>query len=247
MIEKDIKKQPSKSTKSSTLTSEEKKSNTNIIKKQDEKLNASKTKSAGLKPLKNTIKLPSKVFAIENINTQAIFDTVLMERNSRRQGTHSVKTRAEVSGTGKKPWRQKGTGKARAGSLRSPHFVGGGRAFGPQVERNYNIKINKKVRKLALFSALTLLAKENSVLVTDSIKLEKPKTKELMNQINQLNLEGRKHILLVTSNDNIYRSANNIPNVATVKVTSLTVEALLWTDALILNSEDLKNLEGMAK
>lgn len=256
MAEKDIKKESPKKKNTTSSSSKSKEVKHNEVVKTTTKKPTTSTKTTKttknnqkneLKPLNNMIKLPAKVFAIENVNTQAIFDTVLMERNSRRQGTHSVKTRAEVSGTGKKPWRQKGTGKARAGSLRSPHFVGGGRAFGPQAERNYNIKVNKKVRKLAFFSALTLLAKSNSVLVTDSINLNEPKTKELVNQLQQLGLEGRKHILVVTSNENVYKSANNIPNVAAIKVTSLTVEALLWTDALILNNEDLKFLEGMAK
>ncbi|MBR3259587.1 MAG: 50S ribosomal protein L4 [Mycoplasmataceae bacterium] len=203
-------------------------------------------KQEALKPLKNTVELPSAVFGIE-INNQAMFDTVMMERASRRQGTHSVKSRAEVSGTGKKPWKQKGTGRARQGSLRSPQFVGGGRAFGPRVERNYNLKVNKKVRRLAFLSALSLLAKEGSILVDDSIKLNEPKTKELIKQINGLNLEGRKRIIIVSSDENIYKSANNIPNVAAIKLNSLTVEALLWTDALILSRDDIKKLEGMVK
>lgn len=204
--------------------------------------------SSSIKPFKNSIELPKNVFAIENVNTQAIFDTVLMERASRRQGTHSVKTRAEVSGTGKKPWKQKGTGKARAGSLRSPHFVGGGRAFGPQVERNYNLKVNKKVRKLAFLSALTLLAKEGNVLVADPFKLEQPKTKELVTQLNKLEgMSGRKKIIIVTSDENVYRSANNVPNLAAIKLSALTVEALLWTDALIITKEDVKSLEGMVR
>ena len=199
-----------------------------------------------LKPLNNSVKLPKEIFDVE-INNQVMFDTVMMERASRRQGTHAVKSRADVSGTGKKPWKQKGTGRARQGSLRSPQFVGGGRAFGPRTERNYNLKVNKKARKLAFFSALTLLAKEGSILVDDSIKLKEPKTKELLKQIQALNLEGRKRIVIVSSDENVYKSANNIPNVAAIKLTSLTVEALLWTDALILGTEDIKKLEGMVK
>ena len=205
-----------------------------------------KNKQEPLKPLKNTVELPSSIFGIE-VNNQAMFDTIMMERASRRQGTHSVKTRAEVSGTGKKPWKQKGTGRARQGSLRSPQFVGGGRAFGPRVERNYTLKVNKKVRRLAFLSALSLLAKEGSILVDDSIKLNEPKTKELIKQINSLNLEGRKKIIIVSSDENIYKSANNIPNIAAIKLNSLTIEALLWTDALILSKDDIKKLEGMVK
>lgn len=203
-------------------------------------------KTPQLKPLVNKVQLPKEVFE-SKIHNQAMFDVVMMERASRRQGTHSVKSRAEVSGTGKKPWKQKGTGRARQGSLRSPQFVGGGRAFGPKVERNYNLKVNKKVRKLAFFSALSLLAQEGSVLVDDSIKLKEPKTKELLKQIKSLNLEGRKRIVIVSSDENIYKSASNIPNVVAIKLTSLTVEALLWTDALILSTENVKQLEGMVK
>ena len=199
-----------------------------------------------LKPLNNKVALPKEVFGVE-IHNQVMFDTVMMERASRRQGTHAVKSRADVSGTGKKPWKQKGTGRARQGSLRSPQFVGGGRAFGPRTERNYNLKVNKKARKLAFFSALSLLAKEGSVLVDDSIKLKEPKTKELVKQIKNLNLEGRKRIVIVSSDENIYKSANNIPNVAAIKLSALTVEVLLWTDALILTTEDIKKLEGMVK
>ncbi|WP_406602223.1 50S ribosomal protein L4 [Mesomycoplasma moatsii] len=207
---------------------------------------AQKNESPKFKPLNNNVKLPKEVFEAK-INEQVMFDTVMMERASRRQGTHSVKSRADVSGTGKKPWKQKGTGRARQGSLRSPQFVGGGRAFGPKTERNYKIKVNKKVRKLAFFSALSLLAKEGSVLINDSIKLDKPKTKELLKQLSGLNLEGRKKIIIVSSDENIYKSSSNIPNVAAIKLNALTVEALLWTDALILTSDDVKKLEGMVK
>ena len=201
-----------------------------------------------VKSLKTTSDLPSAVFGCQKVNKQAIFDTIMMERASRRQGTHSVKTRGEVSGSGIKPWRQKGTGKARAGSLRSPHFVGGGRAFGPQTERNYNIKVNKKVRKLAFFSALTLAAQDGNVFVTDAIKLDQPKTKVLIQQLHSLEgVKDKKHVVIVSSDDNVYRSANNIPNVAAIKLNSLTVEAILWADVLIFNPKDLEILEGMAK
>lgn len=208
------------------------------------------TKSnSSLKPFKNSIELPKNIFAIDKVNKQAIFDTIIMERSSRRQGTHSIKSRADVSGTGKKPWKQKGTGKARAGSLRSPHFVGGGRAFGPTVERNYKIKVNKKVRKLAFLSALTILAQKGNVLIIDDdIKLEQPKTKELLNKLHSLNgLKERKKIIIVTSDKNVYKSANNIPNVVAIKLSSLTVESLLWTDALIVTNRDVQKLEGMVK
>lgn len=202
-----------------------------------------------IKPLDNKVKLPATVFNIKNVNNQAIFDTILYERASRRQGTHQVKSRAEVSGTGKKPWKQKGTGRARAGSLRSPVFVGGGRAFGPQANRNYNFKVNKKVRKLALLSALTLLAKEKLVLVDDSnsFKLKEIKTKALVEVLKTKKIDDRKHILLVSDDLNIYKAARNLQNVHVVKLESISVENLVWTDALVLSSDDLKKLEGMIK
>lgn len=185
------------------------------------------------------IALPKEIFGIENVNTQAMFDTVLKERNSRRQGTHQVKSRADVSGTGKKPWKQKGTGKARAGSLRAPHFVGGGRAFGPQNERNYNIKVNKKVVKLALNSALTLKAQENKIVVIKEFELKQPKTKEVVFIINELKLKEAKKILFVSSNEILWKSASNIPNVSVLKASSLSVEATMWADVIIFTEQEI--------
>ncbi|MGL5357461.1 MAG: 50S ribosomal protein L4 [Metamycoplasmataceae bacterium] len=195
----------------------------------------------------NKVKLPKELFGIEKVNNQAIFDTILFERNSKRQGTHAVKTRATVSGTGKKPWKQKGTGRARAGTLRSPVFVGGGRAFGPQVERNYEIKVNKKVRKLAYLSALTMLANEKLILVTETFKMEKPKTKDLIQQLSNWKVDNKRHILLVTTDENVFKSAANLKNIYVVKPFSITVEDLLWTDALVMSEEILKIMEGVNK
>ncbi|QZE12136.1 50S ribosomal protein L4 [Mycoplasma sp. Ms02] len=190
--------------------------------------------------------LPANLFASEKIYEQAIFDTVLSDRASRRQGTHQVKNRAAVSGTGKKPWRQKGTGRARAGSLRSPQFVGGGRAFGPQSERNYSLKVNKKVRYAALVSALTLLARDNAVLV-DDLKLDSISTKALVNKLTELKVNDLRHILIVTEDTTVYKSAANIPNVHTVKPNSLSVELLLLADVMVLSKSSLEVLEGKFK
>ncbi|BAW18202.1 50S ribosomal protein L4 [Mycoplasmopsis bovigenitalium] len=191
-------------------------------------------------------KLPVEVFGLEKIYEQAIFDTILSERASRRQGTHSVKTRAEVRGGGKKPWRQKGTGRARAGSTRSPIWVGGGRAFGPRTERNYSIKVNKKAKRAAFFSALTLLAKDNAVVV-DDFKLDAISTKAAVAKLQSLNIANVKHVLVVSDNDTVYRSLSNVPNVAVIKPSSTTVEALIWADVLVLSTEGLKIFEGRAK
>ncbi|WP_330463520.1 50S ribosomal protein L4 [Metamycoplasma gateae] len=190
--------------------------------------------------------LPKNVFGLEKIHTQSIFDAILVERGSKRLATHKVKSRGEVSGTGKKPWPQKHTGNARAGSLRSPIFVGGGRAFGPTTERNYNLKINKKARKNALFSALTMLANANSVLVRE-YELEKISTRALLVKLNEDNLINLNNILIVSSNEVVFKSARNLPNVNVSKVSSLSIEALVAADVLVISEKDVKFLEGMAK
>ncbi|QJG67146.1 50S ribosomal protein L4 [Mycoplasma phocoenae] len=190
--------------------------------------------------------LPVNLFGLEELHAQAVFDTIMSDRASRRFSTHKVKNRGEVSGTGKKPWRQKGTGRARTGSLRTPVFVGGGRAFGPTTNKNYSLKVNKKVRALAVKSALSQLAKAKHVLVHE-FTLENPSTKEFAKQLKDNNLDSLKHVLVVTSNLNVFLSARNMQNVETVKVTSLQVEALIAADVLVISSEDLKALERLVK
>ncbi|MDJ1645787.1 50S ribosomal protein L4 [Mycoplasma phocimorsus] len=196
------------------------------------------------KVIRSTDVLSSVLFNSEKIYNQAMFDVVIADRAALRQGTHKVKNRGEVSGTGKKPWQQKGTGKARTGSLRTPVFVGGGRAFGPTTERNYKIKVNKKVRKNALVSALTLLARKNGVIVAD-LSLSKISTKLLLSQLKELNV-GKKTVI-VTSDSNIFFSAKNVQNVYVTKVTSLSVENILWADTLVITNCAVKYLEGLVK
>ncbi|UUD34875.1 50S ribosomal protein L4 [Mycoplasmopsis caviae] len=190
--------------------------------------------------------LPKELFALPKIYEQAIFDTIMSERASRRQGTHDVKNRSEVSGGGKKPWRQKGTGRARAGSTRSPIWVGGGRAFGPTPERNYSLKVNKKVRRAAFLSALTLLANKKSVVI-DDFKMSKISTKDAVNKLKSLKIENLKHILVVTTDETVYKSTANLQNVLCVKPNSVSVENLVWADVLVLSNEGLKNFEGRIK
>ena len=202
-------------------------------------------KKAPVKPTtKPNATLPKKVFGVK-VNTQAIFDTIMSERASRRQGTHKVKNKGEVSGTGKKPWAQKGTGRARAASLRSNVFVGGGVAFGPTNNRNYNLKVNKKVRKLALFSALTLKNKDGAVIVKE-VSLTDIKTKSLLAQLKTLKLLEQK-VLIVTEDEKVFRSASNIKKVATRKLNSLSVEAIVNADYIIISKADIDKLEGMVK
>jgi len=168
-----------------------------------------------------TIELAKEVFDIEP-NQQVIFDAVLMQRASLRQGTHKVKTRREVSGGGKKPFRQKGTGRARQGSIRAVQWRGGGNAFGPKP-RSYAYKLNKKVRRLALKSALSEKAISEDIIVLDSIKVDTIKTKEFVKVMNAFNLD-RKVMFVVDSEDdfdNAYLSMRNLP-----AASMLTVEAL---------------------
>ncbi|MEA4115195.1 50S ribosomal protein L4 [Mycoplasma sp. 744] len=187
----------------------------------------------------DTTNLPKEIFALNKIYSQAIFDSILSERASRRQGTHSVKTRAEVRGGGKKPWRQKGTGRARAGSTRSPIWVGGGRAFGPRIEKNYDLKVNKKVKKLAFLSALTLLANNKSVVIDDFV-INSIKTKDAVNKLNSLGIANLKHILVVSNDENVLLALSNLKNVLVVKPSSVLVEDLIWADVLVLSNEGLE-------
>lgn len=218
----------------------------NLVDKAPKKAAKPATKPVAKPAVKANNDLPASVFGLEKIYEQSIFDAILAERGAKRLATHKVKNRGEVSGTGKKPWAQKHTGNARAGSLRSPIFVGGGRAFGPTTARNYNLKINKKARKNALFSALTLLAKANSVLVRE-YKLENISTRSLLVELAKDELINLNNVLLVSNDEKVFMSARNLPNVHVVKVSSLTVEALVAADVLVLSVQDVKYLEGMAK
>lgn len=197
-------------------------------------------------PKAKKLSLNPVLFDSEKIYEQAIFDTIMSERASLRQGTHDVKSRAEVRGGGKKPWRQKGTGRARAGSTRSPIWVGGGRAFGPTPERNYTLKVNKKVRFAAFVSALTLLARNNQVIL-DDMKLESISTKVAVAKLEELKIKDLKHILIVTTDETLYKSVANLKNVIAVKPNSVSIEKLVWADVLVLSEEGLKNFEGRLK
>lgn len=193
-----------------------------------------------------TIELPAKVFGIK-VNTQAIFDTIMSERAAVRQGTHKVKHKGEVRGGGKKPFAQKHTGRARAGSTRSPIWVGGGTVFGPNPERNYTLKVNKKYRKLALASALTLKAKDDAV-VTNEIKLDKISTKSLITAIAGLKLkETFKKILIVTDDAIVFASGKNLPKITVQKLSGLSVEQVVGADVMVISSADIKKLEGLVK
>jgi large subunit ribosomal protein L4 len=181
------------------------------------------------------IELNESVFGIEP-NTHVLHETVLMQRANLRQGTHKVKGRSEVSGGGRKPWRQKGTGRARQGSIRSPQWVGGGTVFGP-TPRSYSYTMPKKVRRLALQSAYSSKVKEDNVIVLESLSLDAPKTKEVANILKALDVNEKALIVTAEKDENITLSSNNIPTVNSLPVDQVSVLDLLTHDKLILTKE----------
>ncbi|HET6785222.1 MAG TPA: 50S ribosomal protein L4 [Erysipelotrichaceae bacterium] len=188
----------------------------------------------------HSIDLADVVFGIEP-NQQAIFDTVLMQRASMRQGTHDVKTRREVRGGGRKPWRQKGTGRARQGSIRSPQWRGGGIAFGP-TPRSYAYRINRKVRRLAVRSVLSEKFIENAIVVVDQIKFEAPKTKNFLNVYSALSL-SRKTLFVFDANedwDNVYLSMRNIPDAIFTTVEGLNMFDMMRATKIVFTEAAVK-------
>ncbi|MEI3607885.1 50S ribosomal protein L4 [Pseudogracilibacillus sp. SE30717A] len=182
------------------------------------------------------IELNESVFGIEP-NNHVIHEVVIMQRAAKRQGTHAVKNRSEVRGGGRKPWRQKGTGRARQGSIRSPQWVGGGVVFGPTTERNYKYKLPKKVRKLALKSALSSKVNSEDLIVLSDLQFEAPKTKDVIAVLNALDVNDK--VLIVTSdkNENVIRSANNLKKVKVITVKDINVLDLVAYDKLILTKD----------
>lgn len=169
------------------------------------------------------LKLEDAVFGIEP-NQQAVFDTVLMQRASMRQGTHSTKTKAEVRGGGRKPWRQKGTGRARTGSIRNPHWRGGGVAFGP-TPRSYSYNVNRKIRRLAVRSVLSEKFAAKEILVVDSIQLASPKTKDFVAIQEALKTLRNTLYVFDSSEDweNAFLSMRNLPNILFTTVEGLNL------------------------
>ena len=178
------------------------------------------------------LELNEAVFGIEP-NKQALFDMVLLQRASLRQGTHKVKNRTEVRGGGKKPWRQKGTGRARQGSIRAPQWRGGGVVFGP-TPRSYKFKLNRKVRRLALKSALSTKINDNEFMALEAIKFDAPKTKEMVKVLANLDAPTKTLIVVDEIDENVARSANNIPGVKLLDARRVNVYDILNSDKLIM-------------
>lgn len=187
------------------------------------------------------IELNDAVFGIEP-NEHVVFEAVVMQRASLRQGNHKVKTRSEVSGGGRKPWRQKGTGRARQGSIRSPQWRGGGTVFGP-TPRSYSYKLPKKVRRLALKSALSSKVKEQNVLVLDALTFEAPKTKEFTAVLKNLSVDSKALIVTDTVNEFVALSARNIPGVTVVEASGINILDLLGHEKLIMTKAAVEKVE----
>ena len=185
-----------------------------------------------------TLELNDAVFGVE-VNEHLVHMAVVRQLANKRQGTQKAKTRSEVSGGGRKPWRQKGTGHARQGSTRAPQRTGGGVVFAP-VPRDYSFKMNKKERRIALKSALTTRVQENKLVVLDELKLDAIKTKDMQNVLNNLKVEKA---MVVTDNENVIVSARNIPNVITASVGTLNVFDILKYNTVVLDKAAVAKVE----
>ena len=185
-----------------------------------------------------TIDLNDAVFGVE-VNEHLVHMAVVSQLANKRQGTQKAKTRSEVSGGGRKPWRQKGTGHARQGSTRAPQWTGGGVVFAP-TPRDYSLKMNKKERRLALKSALTSRVQESKLVVLDELKLDAIKTKDMQNVLNNLNVAKA---MVVTDNENVIVSARNIPNVITASVDTLNVFDILKYNTVVLDKATVAKVE----
>ncbi|MHA3226440.1 50S ribosomal protein L4 [Globicatella sulfidifaciens] len=187
------------------------------------------------------IELNEAVFGIEP-NEGVMFDAVIMQRASLRQGTHAVKNRSAVRGGGRKPWRQKGTGRARQGSIRSPQWVGGGTVFGP-TPRSYSYKLPRKVRRLALQSVLSQKVLDGKLIVVDSLQFDAPKTKEFKQFLNNINVDSKTLLVLEGENTNAYYSARNINTVKVIDDNNVNVLDVMNYDTVILTQAALSTVE----
>ena len=194
----------------------------------------------------NELKLNEEIFSITP-NDKVLYDAIILARASLRQGTHSTKNRSEVSGGGRKPWRQKGTGHARQGSIRAVQWVGGGR-YGTPVPRDYSKKQNRKERRIALKSALSHKFNDNEVIVMEELSFTTPKTKEMITLLNTLKIADKKVLFVVEDfTENVILASRNIPNVALIAANELNVLDLVNSDVVVFTSEAIKKIEEALK
>ena len=188
------------------------------------------------------IELSDAVFGVE-VNEHVLYEVVKNQLANKRQGTQSAKTRAEVRGGGRKPWRQKGTGRARQGSIRAVQWVGGGVAFAPKP-RSYRYTLPKKVRRLAMKSALTSKVQANEMIVLDALNMEAPKTKEFVNVVNNLKVAGKKLLMVLPeANKNVYLSARNLERTNLAIASALNTYSVLNAETLVVTESALKAIE----
>ena len=187
------------------------------------------------------VKLNETIWAIEP-NDTVLYDAITLTRNAERQGTADTKTRSEVSGGGRKPWKQKGTGRARQGSTRAPHWPGGGIVFGPHP-RSYSKKMNKIERRLALKSALSYKVIGSELVIIDSLNIADGKTKTMVNILNDLKLNGNILLVVESLNENIVLATRNLPNVILLEASEINTYDVISADVMVITSEAIKQIE----
>ena len=187
------------------------------------------------------ITLNEAIFGIEP-NENVVYDAIIMQRASLRQGTHAVKNRSAVRGGGRKPWRQKGTGRARQGSIRSPQWRGGGVVFGP-TPRSYSYKLPKKVRRLAIKSVLSEKVAENKLVVVEGLAFDAPKTKEFKQVLTNLSVDTKVLVVLESGNDFAALSGRNLPNVSIVESNNISVLDVVSADKMLITKAALTHVE----
>ena len=192
------------------------------------------------------VMVSAEVFGVE-VNEQVMFDAVQVYQANMRQATAKTLTRAEVSGGGKKPWRQKGTGRARAGSTRSPLWRHGGTVFGPRGNQNFKLSMNKKAHALALKSALTLKAQSKDIIVLENVDVNEVKTKTVVTLLANVKAKTKSLVVVDKDSDAFVLSARNIPGVITVEANNLSVYDILNADSLVFTSASIKEVEGGLK
>jgi len=192
------------------------------------------------------VNLDKNIFGAK-LNDHCIYLVIKSELASKRQGTSKSKSKSEVRGTGAKPWKQKGTGRARAGRLRNPSRVHGGTAFGPEP-RAYNMKVNKKVKKIARISALSDKYSSGNIIVMDSLKLSETKTKKIKNVLKTLKIDNKKVSFLSTKKDlNFYLSCRNLKNINTYKVEDVSIYELINSNTLVIDKDSVEYLNNLGK
>ena len=192
------------------------------------------------------INLNEEIFGIK-VNNKVLNDAIILSRASLRQGTHKTKNRSEVSGGGRKPWRQKGTGRARQGSIRAVQWVGGGR-YGTPVPRDYSKKQNRKERVIAIKSALSEKVINKELIVVDSLSVKTPKTKEMLGVLNTLKVADKKVLMVVEEfDDNLILASRNINNLVLILADEINVLDVVGTDVMVITEDALKYVEEVLK